>query len=72
MADLSYRDVSGGLVYVVKGGDTLSSVARDYKVTRDDLASWNGIGRSDPLLPGQKLRIVSSETNQSKRGRSTS
>ncbi len=72
LADLSSRDVSGGLVYVVRGGDTLSSVARDYKVTRDDLASWNGIGRSDPLLPGQKLRIVSSETTQSKRGRSTS
>jgi len=62
----------GGTVYVVKGGDTLSSVARDHQVSRDDLAAWNGIGRTDPLLPGQKLRIVASETGQPRRGRSTS
>jgi membrane-bound lytic murein transglycosylase D len=61
-----------GVVYVVKGGDTLSSVARDHSVSRDDLASWNGIGRNDPLLPGQKLRIVASEETQPRRGRSTS
>ncbi len=61
-----------GVVYIVRGGDTLSSVARDHSVTRDDLASWNGIGRNDPLLPGQKLRIVASERAQPRRGRSTS
>ena len=61
-----------GVVYIVRGGDTLSSVARDHSVTRDDLASWNGIGRNDPLLPGQKLRIVASEGGQPRRGRSTS
>ena len=60
-----------GVVYIVRGGDTLSSVARDHSVTRDDLASWNGIGRNDPLLPGQKLRIVASEGPQPRRGRST-
>jgi membrane-bound lytic murein transglycosylase D len=62
----------GGLVYTVKGGDTLSSVARDHSVSSNDLASWNGIGRNDPLLPGQKLRIVASEETQPRRGRSTS
>lgn len=61
-----------GLVYIVKGGDTLSSVASDHKVSREDLASWNGIGRNDPLLPGQKLRIVASEGAAPRRGRSTS
>jgi LysM repeat protein len=61
-----------GLVYTVKGGDTLTSVAREHSVTREDLASWNGIGRNEPLLPGQKLRIVSSETTQPRQGRSTS
>lgn len=61
-----------GVVYIVKGGDTLTSVARDHSVSRDDLASWNGIGRNDPLLPGQKLRIVANEGPQPRRGRSTS
>jgi len=59
-------------VYTVKGGDTLSSVARDHQVSRDDLASWNGMGRNDPLLPGQRLRIVSGGGAEPRRGRSTS
>ena len=46
-----------GLVYVVKGGDTMASVARAHKVSREDLADWNGIARNEPLLPGQRLRI---------------
>jgi membrane-bound lytic murein transglycosylase D len=72
LAEMADASASDGIVYVVKGGDTLTSVARDHSVSRDDLASWNGIGRNDPLLPGQKLRIVASEGNQSRRGRSTS
>ncbi len=74
-ADLSgtaNAGATGGLVYVVKGGDTLSSVARNHSVSRDDLASWNGIGRNERLLPGQKLRIVATEGTQTRRGRSTS
>jgi membrane-bound lytic murein transglycosylase D len=51
------RDAGAGLVYVVKGGDTMASVARAHKVSRDDLAEWNGIARNEPLLPGQRLRV---------------
>jgi membrane-bound lytic murein transglycosylase D len=59
VASVQVRD--GGaeinLVYVVKGGDTLASVARAHKVSRDDLANWNGMARNEPLLPGQRLRV---------------
>jgi membrane-bound lytic murein transglycosylase D len=72
LAGVPDRNLADGLVYIVKGGDTLTSVARDYKVNRDDLASWNGIGRNEPLLPGQKLRIDASEDAPRSRGRSTS
>jgi membrane-bound lytic murein transglycosylase D len=51
------RDAGASLVYVVKGGDTMASVARAHKVSRDDLAEWNGIARNEPLLPGQRLRV---------------
>jgi membrane-bound lytic murein transglycosylase D len=61
-----------GLVYVVKGGDTLASVARAHKVDREDLANWNGMGRNEPLLPGQRLRIAAGDSGQGRSGRSTS
>jgi membrane-bound lytic murein transglycosylase D len=72
LAEAADQGVTGGLVYIVKGGDTLTSVARDHEVDRDDLASWNGIGRNEPLLPGQKLRIIASADAPRNRGRSTS
>jgi len=61
-----------GMVYVVKGGDTLASIARSHKVDRDALAAWNGIGLNDTLLPGQKLRILASKGAARQRNRSTS
>jgi membrane-bound lytic murein transglycosylase D len=72
LADLTGADLANSLVYTVKGGDTLSSVARDHRVDRDDLASWNAISRNDPLLPGQRLRIVGGEGIRSRSRRATS
>ncbi len=66
------RGGTDGQVYVVKGGDTLASVARNHKVSREDLAAWNGMGRNDPLLPGQRLRIDTQDGTLPRRGRSTS
>lgn len=44
------------LIYQVKSGDTLSSVARAFRTTVASLKSWNGL-RSDRLTPGRKLTI---------------
>lgn len=43
-------------VYVVKSGDTLSHIARAYKVTVSDIKKWNNLS-SDLIYIGQKLNI---------------
>jgi membrane-bound lytic murein transglycosylase D len=45
------------LDYIVRSGDTLWDIARDYKVNVRSLAKWNGFAPKDPLKPGQKLVI---------------
>jgi len=42
--------------YVVKRGDTLSSIAKQFKVATDDLQRWNNI-RGSNILPGHKLAV---------------
>ena len=42
------------IVYVVKRGDTLPSIAQRHRVSAEDLRRWNQIGR---LAAGQKLEI---------------
>lgn len=46
--------------HIVKSGETLSSIAREHKVTVDQLCTWNGIKKTDVLRVGQKLVIKSS------------
>lgn len=43
-------------VYVVKKGDTLSSIARNKKVSVAQIKKWNNL-RSDNIYIGQKLKI---------------
>jgi len=48
--------------HVVKRGDTLPSIAQQYKVSVDDLRRWNSVGR---LAAGQQLVIqVKSEARE--------
>jgi LysM repeat protein len=42
--------------YTVKRGDTLQSIARQFKVDQKDLIRWNGNATSH-LRPGQQLMI---------------
>ena len=44
-------------VYVAKGGETLSSIARSHKIDAQELAEANALSSLDPVLPGQSLRI---------------
>jgi LysM repeat protein len=44
------------LVYLVKRGDTLSSIARLYRTTVASLKTWNRM-RSNALRVGQRLTI---------------
>jgi len=51
--------------YVVRGGDSLSSIARRFHVTVSKLVEWNN-GAADKLLkPGQRLMMFVDVTEQS-------
>lgn len=47
----------GKVNYKVRRGDTLSGIARSYKVTVRQLQAWNNMGRSTALRAGQLLTI---------------
>lgn len=49
-------------VHTVRSGETLSSIARRYHVTPDDLRRWNPVGRV--LLAGQKLRVQTTSVGE--------
>jgi membrane-bound lytic murein transglycosylase D len=51
------------LVYEVKPGDTLSSLARLFHTTVASLKVWNRL-RGDALTPGAKLTVYAARTNQ--------
>lgn len=52
-----------GLVYRVRKGDTLSSVARKYGTSASAIAMASGIRVSATLLVGQKLKIPGTSTD---------
>jgi membrane-bound lytic murein transglycosylase D len=39
----------------VRRGDTLSHIARRFSVSVAQLLSWNGLSKSDHLMPGQRI-----------------
>jgi LysM repeat protein len=48
------------VVYKVKKGDTLKSIARKFKVKPEDIQRWNHLPAKAQLKPDQKLTIYSS------------
>lgn len=53
------------LEYLVKEGDTLWGIAKEYDVGVIQLAKWNGMAPRDPLKPGRKLVIWTKEQTSS-------
>ncbi|HEX7238614.1 MAG TPA: LysM peptidoglycan-binding domain-containing protein [Gammaproteobacteria bacterium] len=53
------------ITYVVRRGDSLSSIARRFKVTVNKLVEWNAGAASKYLQPGQRLKMVVDITAQS-------
>jgi membrane-bound lytic murein transglycosylase D len=45
-------------VHVVKAGDTVWRIARQYGVSPTQLARWNGLDRPDRIFPGEQLRVA--------------
>jgi membrane-bound lytic murein transglycosylase D len=52
------------ITYLVKRGDTLSSIARFFGTTVASLRSWNGL-KSDRLMPGDRLTVYTARTTSS-------
>jgi membrane-bound lytic murein transglycosylase D len=52
------------ITYVVRRGDSLSSIASRFKVTVDKLVEWNSGAAGKYLQPGQRLKMVIDVTEQ--------
>lgn len=53
------------ITYVVRRGDSLSSIARRFRVTVSKLIEWNGVAADRYLQPGQRLKMFVNVTEQS-------
>jgi len=47
-----------GQYHVVRSGDTLSGIGKQYGVSVDELRHLNNIGKKDYIYPGQKLLVA--------------
>jgi len=54
---VSQKPVKKERIYTVKRGDTLSSIAKKYGTTYQEIARKNGISNPNKIFPGQKLKI---------------
>jgi LysM repeat protein len=59
MTDETMDQVSGGskIPYRVVAGDTLTTIAKRYNVTVEQLMKWNGIKDPNFVAVGQELKI---------------
>jgi membrane-bound lytic murein transglycosylase D len=53
------------ITYVVRPGDSLSSIARRFRISVDKLVEWNAGAAGKYLQPGQRLKMVVDITAQS-------
>ena len=54
--NLRKEDTPKKNVYIVKSGDNLSMIAKNYNTTISKIKSWNSM-KSSTIYPGQKLTI---------------
>ena len=52
--------------YIVKRGDNLWDIGRNYGISVNQLAKWNGISKKSFLRPKQKLILWINDTTHSK------
>ena len=61
LATLAWPGQAQEWIYTVRPGDTSSRISRRMSVEGDRLKHFlvlNGLSRSDPILPGQVVKIV--------------
>lgn len=47
-------------IHVVKAGESVWRIARQYGISTAQLARWNGLDRPDRIFPGERLRVAAS------------
>ncbi|GAA1262389.1 hypothetical protein GCM10009665_60060 [Kitasatospora nipponensis] len=57
---VTWAQVSHESFYVVRSGDTLTSIAAMFGTTVEQLVEWNGIANPDVIDVGQRLVIATS------------
>ncbi len=54
---------NSGEIYIVKSGDTLSQIARDFGTTVQEIVNLNNIQNPNLIFPGERLIISNSTSN---------
>lgn len=63
------KKVSDRSVHIVKSGESLGSIANKYRISVNQLKTWNNL-RSTTIYPGQKLIVYSSGAPMAQSGNS--
>jgi membrane-bound lytic murein transglycosylase D len=45
------------IIYIVREGDTLWSIAQKYNVTLEEIRSWNSLNGRDQIYPSDRLKL---------------
>jgi LysM repeat protein len=45
-------------IHVVKSGETLWRIARQYGVSSTQLVKWNALEKPDRIFPGERLQVT--------------
>lgn len=53
----AYADLSEDIVYRVRRGDTISSIARRHGKSTKDVLRWNGLAWNSRIYPGDRITI---------------
>ena len=48
------------IAYIVRKGDSLSKIAKKFRVTLKELLAWNNLRKSDTIYPRQKITVYRS------------
>ncbi len=55
LASTDSSSVSRSTTYVVRRGDSLSTIATKFRVRLSDLLGWNNLTKRSVIKPGQRL-----------------
>lgn len=63
---------SNKIVYTIKSGDNLSSIAKKYGVSLDQIKKWNNISNVNIIKVGQKVTIYTNSSSSNNNNNETS